>query len=193
MVCVEEAVLLAGGWHWRADHRALLELLVRLAEPPRQCVAAAVFARVLNGCVDLLQKRAHYEGFRVDRRQHDGNVHDLLLCVLPAIATGDDGKRLERVVPAALTELNVFEVEVDEGAAVHFDEVGDLLGIHDGVLQLHAAEAREAERLGPLNIAAQSRVGHLVLDGLHAWLLVERKGRRAALALPSEMQSRDTT
>src|SRR5690242_21222473 len=108
------------GW---AHGRALVELLIRLAKPLPQCVVATVFACIFDGCIDFLQERAHDERLSIDWGQHDGNVHDLLLGLLPAVAAGDNGKRLERVVPTTLAELDVFEVEIDEGAAVCFDEM----------------------------------------------------------------------
>lgn len=169
MVCAEEAVHFGG----RANGRALLQLLVRLAEPARECVATSVFARILNGLINFFQKRTHDAGLGIDGGEHDGNVHDLFLGLLPTVAAGDDGKRLKRVVPTALAELDVFKVELDERAAVCFNEVGNLRGVHNSVLQLHAAKAGESQRFRALDLAAHGWVRHLVLDGLHAGLLVQ--------------------
>lgn len=169
MVCSEEAVYLA----IHANGRALLQSLVRLAEPSGKGVTVSVFAGVFNSLINFLEQRAHNAGLRFNGGQHDWDIHDLFLSLLPAIAAGDNGKRLECVVPAALAKLDVFEVELDEGAAVCFDEVRDLRRVHDSVLEFHAAETCEFERLGALDIAAHGWVGHLVLYGLHAGFLVQ--------------------
>lgn len=120
------------------------------------------------------RRRQRWRRSNLNRRQHNGDIHDFVFVLLPAVAAGDPGQGFEGNVPVALAELDVFKVEFAERVVVLEDEVGDLVRVHDGVFELHDAQAGEGEGARTVGEGAEGGVlGALVLGGEHAGLEVE--------------------
>lgn len=67
------------------------------------------------------------------------------------------------MVPIALAQLDVFEVEGVECASVGVYEICDLGGVHDGVFELHGLQAGELKGLGSITVVAEGGVGVVVV------------------------------